>query len=299
MKSRRLFFIIIIILIIALAAVIIYGMAVASGRPTITSVTVESKLSVTFFDIGQGDSALIVTPHNYQILVDGGPDNKIAAKLGQALPFYDHDLDLVILTHPHADHVAGLVEILNRYTVKKIILTGVLHTAPDYLDFLRLIKEKNIPVQVIDRPQDVAPEAGIGLSFLWPRESLAEKKVDNLNNSSIAFKLIYASTSFLFTGDLEEEEMLISSTPPETIKSDVLKVGHHGSNNANSESFLKSVSPRYAVIPVGADNGYGHPHYRTVFNLEKSGALILRTDQAGDIGCQSDGRSVSCSGNSR
>jgi len=250
------------------------------------------QLSVTFFDVGQGDSALIVTPNNYQILVDGGPDNTIAAKLGAALPFFDRDLDLVILSHPHADHVSGLAEVLNRYKIKKIIMTGVVHTAPDYLDFLKLIKDKKIPVQIIDRPQDWSPEAGMSLSFLWPRESLAEKKIDSLNNSSIAFKLIYASTSFLFTGDLEDEEALSSTTEAQLLKSDVLKVGHHGSTNANSALFLQLVLPQYAVISVAADNDYGHPHYRTIYELQKIDARILRTDQEGNITIYSNGKNV-------
>jgi beta-lactamase superfamily II metal-dependent hydrolase len=145
---------------------------------------------------------------------------------------------------------------------------------------------------VIDKPQELSPEAGISLSFLWPEESLAEKKLDNLNNSSIVLKLIYASTSYLFMGDLEDEETLSSTTEARLLKSDVLKVGHHGSTNANSASFLKTVSPRYAIIPVGADNTYGHPHYRTIFNLEKIGAQILRTDQPGDIVVLSDGQKI-------
>ena len=294
MKNYRSAIIITVVIVLALVSLVIYQ----SGQWSFLFVknspaaATAGLLAVTFFDVGQGDSSLIVTPHNYQILVDGGPDNKIAAKLGAALPFYDHDLDLVILSHPHADHVAGLVEILKRYQVKKIIMTGVLHTAPDYLEFLKLVKEKNIPVQVIDKPQELSPEAGIELSFLWPRETLAEKKIENLNNSSIVFKLDYASTSYLFMGDLEDEEKLASSVPAEILKSDVLKVGHHGSTNANSLAFLRAVSPGYAIISVGADNDYGHPHYRTIYNLEKIGAQILRTDQDGDIRILSDGRRV-------
>lgn len=296
MKSRKIFFIIIIVLLAAVSAVALYGLQLSLDKNSRPPVTGAPKLSVTFFDIGQGDSALIVTPQNYQILVDGGPDNRIAAKLGAALPFFDRDLDLVILTHPHSDHVAGLVEVLHRYKIGKIIMTGVVHTAPDYLEFLKLIRDKKIPVQIIDRPQESSPEAGIALSFLWPHETLAEKKIDSLNNSSVAFKLIYASTSFLFTGDLEDEEALSSTTEARLLSSDVLKVGHHGSTNANDFSFLNFVSPKHAVISVGADNDYGHPHYRTVYALEKIGARIWRTDQEGDIKCISDGQKVACSG---
>jgi len=296
MKSRKIFFVIIVIVLLAVLVAAIYGLQLSFSKPQESAVGEVSKLFVTFFDVGQGDSALIITPDNYQILVDGGPDNTIAAKLGAALPFFDRDLDLVILSHPHADHVAGLVEVLNRYQVKKIIMTGVVHTAPDYLDFLKLIRDKKIPVQIIDRPQELSPEEGIKLSFLWPQQPLAEKTIDNLNNSSIAFKLIYASTSFLFTGDLEDEEALSSTTEASLLKSDVLKVGHHGSSNANDFSFLKLASPEQAIVSVGADNDYGHPHYRTIYNLEKLGVQIWRTDRDGDISCASDGQKAVCSG---
>ena len=297
MSQHRSKIIIAAVIVLALISLALYQSGrlsfLSAQSSPVSATSAAGSLSVTFFDVGQGDSSLIVTPQKYQILVDGGPDNTIAAKLGAALPFYDHDLDLVILSHPHADHVAGLVEILKRYRIKKIIMTGAFHTAPDYLEFLKLIKDKNIPVQVIDKPQDFSPEAGIDLSFLWPRESLAEKKLDNLNNSSIVFKMIYASTSYLFMGDLEEEEQLASATPA-VLKSDVLKVGHHGSINANSAPFLKLVSPQYAIISVGAANSYGLPGYRTIHELTQLGTRIFRTDQDGDIKCLSDGNKVSC-----
>ncbi len=298
MSRYRSIIIITAIIVLALVTLALYQSGRMSFLVTKNSLATSTAglLSVTFFDVGQGDSALIVTPRQYQILVDGGPDNAIAAKLGAALPFYDRDLDLVILSHPHADHVAGLVEIIKRYRIKKIIMTGAAHTAPDYLEFLKLVKAKNIPVQVIDKPQDFSPEVGIDLSFLWPRESLAEKTMDNLNNSSIVFKLTYASTSYLFMGDLEEEEQLASATPAAILKSDALKVGHHGSTNANSAPFLQLVSPRYAIISVGADNSYGLPNYRTIHELTALGARIFRTDQNGDVKCPSDGREVNCSG---
>lgn len=245
------------------------------------------KLKIEFFDVGQGDATLITTPNDKRILVDGGPDNSIITKLGGSLPFYDRRLDEVILTHPHADHVAGLVEVLNRYEVGKIVMTGVLHTAPDYLEFLRLAKEKDIPVEIIKEAYDEEVEEGLTVTYLFPTADISGQRFENLNMSSITFKLAYVSTTALFTGDFEGEEMFASSTD---IESDILKVGHHGSYNANDRDFLKAASPRYAVIPVGRDNSYGLPAYRTVYYLFQLGAKVFRTDEDGDVELVSDGR---------
>ena len=247
-----------------------------------------STLSLNFFDVGQGDSSLIITPSGQDILIDGGPDNKVLAKLGQALPFYDQEIELLILSHPHGDHLTGLLQVLFRYQVDKIIMSGVVHTSYDYLEFLKLIKEKNIPVQIIDRTQELTLEPELKLFFLFPDKSLAGERLENLNNSSVVFKLLYASTSALFTGDFEDEEILASSSLD--LRADILKVGHHGSTNANSQSFLAKVKPQFAVISVGRDNQYGLPGYRTVYELKKLGADVLRTDEMGDIKFKSDGR---------
>ncbi|MFA6919122.1 MAG: MBL fold metallo-hydrolase [Patescibacteria group bacterium] len=253
------------------------------------------KLKVIFFDVGQGDASLIITPGGEKILTDGGPDNAVVRKLGEYLPFYDKKIDYIILTHPHADHVAGLVEVLRRYQVGKIFTTGVAHSASDYLEFLDFIKEKNIPVEIIDSREEIALSSGIKINFLYPDKSFEGLKLENLNNSSIAYKLSDASTTFLFMGDLENEEYLASTTPEE-IQSDVLKVGHHGSVNANDKEFLKLVSPEFAIVSVGVDNSYGLPGFRTLHELQKDGSHIFRTDENSDIVCQSDGVLVQCDG---
>lgn len=245
-----------------------------------------STLRLLFFDVGQGDAALIITPAGQTILVDGGPDNAVVEKLGRYLPPTVREIDEVILTHPHSDHVAGLVEVLKRYAVKRVVMTGITHTTDDYLEFLRLIRDKKITAQLIDRPQEELI-GGVVLQYLEPAESFLTARPDNLNNSSIVFRLVYGSSSAMFTGDFEQEELLASSSAP--LKSDLLKVGHHGSTNANSQNFLRAVAPAYAIISVGADNTYGHPHYRTIYYLEQLGAKIFRTDQSGDIEFDSDG----------
>ncbi|MFH1890751.1 MAG: MBL fold metallo-hydrolase [Candidatus Kuenenbacteria bacterium] len=261
----------------------------------------EGLLEVIFFDVGQGDSALINTPRNRQILVDGGPDNAVLEKLAHYLDFNDRYIDIVVLTHPHADHVDGLVSVLKRYEVGEVWMTGVVHTLSKYLEFLNLIKEKNIRAKIIyacssDKQQDIdiigepgctdeiILEPNIKISFLWPVENLTGRKVDNLNNSSITFRLKHSENYFLFTGDIEKEaEYGIIEHRGDYIQSNVLKVAHHGSSVSSIEEFLDLVNPDYAVISVGQDNQFGHPSLRVIRRLERMSVPILRTDLNGDI----------------
>lgn len=278
-------------IIIALTAVRIYQAPVKPGAVLnaydSNAVSAAGNLKLIFFDVGQGDSALIIAPDGEDILVDGGPDNSVVQKLGEHLPYTDRTIEYVILTHPHADHIDGLNEVLKRYEVGKIIMTGINYGTADYAEFQRLIKEKNIPVAIIDKPQDLEI-GGADFKFLEPEKNIAGQQIANLNNSSIVFQLRYVSTTAMFTGDFEDEEKLVSSTID--LKSDVLKVGHHGSTNANERNFLRAVSPQFAVISVGAGNSYGLPGYRTIYYLKQLGAQVFRTDEDGDIKLESDGQ---------
>jgi len=250
----------------------------------------ESKaLEVDFLDVGQGDAILIKTPDHERILIDGGPSGAVVNKLGENLPFFDKKIDLIILTHPHADHLDGLIEVLKRYEVKKILSTGVTHTTPDYLAWLEEIKKQNVPMEIAVAGQTIDFGGGVKMEILYPSEGLAGKSVENLNNTSIVAKLIFGQTSFLFTGDAEaeaEENLLAGNFD---LRADVLKVAHHGSKSSTSDSFLEKVRPKFAVISVGADNQFGHPNAMTLKRLEKIGAEILRTDEDRDVKFLSDG----------
>ena len=250
------------------------------------------ELQVNFLDVGQGDAIYIRTPQDQDILIDGGPDDKVLESLGKVMPFWDREIDVVILSHPHADHVAGLVQILKRYTVKKIYLTGILHTAPDYLAFLEEIKKQKIPVENIKELSTLDFGSETKLEFIYPDRSLLNEKIDNLNNSSIVARLIYKNEKFLFTGDAEspvEKELL---TKKRELSADVLKVGHHGSTTSSTEAFIKAVNPKFAVIEVGKDNSFGHPSLRTLSRLERLNIPFFRTDLLGTITFLSDGEKV-------
>ena len=247
------------------------------------NLSAENKLEVAFLDVGQGDASLIKTPFGQNILIDGGSDYKVIEELEKILPWWDATIDLMILTHPHDDHVAGLIFVLERYDVKKILYTGVVHSAPAYLEWLKIIKAKNIPLVIIDRPQEIIFGDSCVLDIIYPKQSLLGKSVNNLNNSSIIAELDCEDRTVLFMGDaeIEVEEELIKTGNLNRVE--ILKVGHHGSNTSSIQEFLELVNPQKAIISSGKDNKFGHPSLRIIKRLERLGAEILRTDLNGTI----------------
>lgn len=265
-------------------------------KTTSTSAIVSAPLRIYFLDVGQGDSVLIATPEQKYILVDGGPGDAVLAQLGKVLPYNQKKIDTIILTHPHADHLEGLIPVLRRYQVEQIFYSGVPHTTDEFLEWLRLIKEKGIALKKVDHAFVLDVGAGVAFEFLYPFKDLTiEKSVDkNLNNTSVVFRLVYGQTSILFTGDAENpaEEDILKQHPKEKLKSNAIKVGHHGSKTSSGEDFIKAVAPQMAIISAGKDNDYGHPHLRTLRRLERLGIKIYRTDQIGLIELQSNGQTL-------
>jgi competence protein ComEC len=249
-------------------------------------------LAVFFLDVGVGHAIYIRTPHEVDILIDGGPNTKVLTELGEVMPFWDKNIEMLILTHPHSDHVAGLVAVLERYDVGKIYYTGVLHTAPDFLAFLKLVKDNSIPMEIISGYGEIELPDGVMFQFIYPEKELVGMKVESLNDTSIVTKLIYGDNTFLFTGDIEavsEKRILASDVD---ISADVLKVAHHGSASSSSLEFLSAVSPSIAVIQTGKDNRFGHPHLKIVERLKRIGAEVFRNDEIGRILITSDGRDL-------
>lgn len=247
------------------------------------------QLRVSLLDVGQGDSILIQTPYGQNVLIDGGPDDSVTYGLSRNMPWWDRTIDLMILTHPHDDHVSGLLDVIKRYNVKKIAYTGVVHSSPNYLAWLKLVQVKKIPIVIIDQPRKIVLGNDCYLDVLYPFDSLLNKEVENINNSSIAAKLVYKNVKFLLTGDIEKiiEEKLLASNVD--ISAHILKLAHHGSDTSSTEEFLKKVNPDIAIISVGKDNKFGHPNGRIINRLERMGKKFFRTDLDGEVGFVSDG----------
>jgi len=255
-------------------------------------------LEVNFFDIGQGDAIFIETPQRHQILIDGGPSSAILEKLGKVLPFWDRTIDLIILTHPEADHLSGLNEVLKKYKVENILWTGIQRETAEYEEWQRLIEEEKTKegaqIKIAKAHQEIKWSRTVldHLEILFPFENLEGKFFKDSNNTSIVSKLVFGENSFLFTGDIYKEVEKEFIDKELEIDSDILKVAHHGSKTSTSEDFLKVITPEIAVISVGKNNSYNHPHQEVLEVLLKYGIKVFRTDKDGDVKIISDGENL-------
>lgn len=245
---------------------------------------------IYFFDIGQGDSIFIETPNGNQVLIDGGPDNSVLQKLGEVMPFYDHDIDLVILTHSDADHVAGLIEVLKRYGVKNMIYSDIVRDTALYDAWRESVafEEASIVDPVAGKVIDLG--SGATITILHPSGSLVGQAMKKVNNNSVVAMLDYGETEVLLTGDIEkqaERSILLSGI---SVDADILKIAHHGSKTSSIPEFLTAVSPEVAIIQVGAKNRYGHPTPEVLKRLDDFGIKYYRNDTDGNIKVTSDGK---------
>lgn len=267
----------------------------------------KQNLKVDFLNVGQGDSEFIQTPEGHQILIDGGPDSTVLEKLNKRMPFWDKSLDLVILTHPEKDHMQGLLDILQKYKVDYFLWSGIKKDDAENKQLTVLLDKVSSPQNFLSaisgkfQTRIIAAQAGekikagkVEIDILAPFENLAGKDIKNTSNdTSVVSRVIFGKESFLFTGDIDsvEEKALANSAEFTDLKSDVLKVAHHGSKYSTSDLFLAAVKPSAAVIEVGK-NTYGHPTPEVLQRLQKSGIKVLRTDINGDIEMISDGNRI-------
>ena len=247
-------------------------------------------LKVYFFDVGQGDAILIESPTHGRVLVDGGRNRQIVTELGKTLSFGDRRIDAVIATHPDADHIGGLPEVLSRYQVGLLISPGV-ESDNDIDDELRKrAEEEKTPTLTARRGQVLNFSDEITLTILFPNQDVSNWET---NDASIVAKLVYGESSFLLTGDAPiGTENILMSLDKEILDVDVLKAGHHGSRTSTGLTFAEATTPEYAVISAGKDNTYGHPHKEVLNILQKVGAKILNTAENGTIVFETDGQTL-------
>ncbi|MEK7194314.1 MAG: MBL fold metallo-hydrolase [Patescibacteria group bacterium] len=247
-------------------------------------------LKVYFLDIGQGDAILIDSPTHGRVLIDGGPNRKVLSELGKMLPFGDKNIDVVIETHPDADHITGLVDVMNRYKIGTFLEPGV--ESPNKIDdaLEKVVNEKNIPKLLARRGVSIDLGGGAKLLILFPNQDVSSWET---NDASIVAKLTYGKKSFLLTGDsTKNSEYKIMTLGESILDSDVLKAGHHGSDGSTSILYAQTVSPEYAVISAGKNNSYGHPKKSVLNILQKVGAKIVSTIDLGTIEFETDGESL-------
>jgi len=252
----------------------------------------DEKLHVSFLDIGQGDAILIQTPYRQDILIDGGPDPQaVIHELGKKMPFWDRTIDLVILTHPHADHLTGLIEVLKRYRVKQVLFPDLADDSPLYRSWLALVSEKGIESVIASEWQQIKLGSETKLIVLNPPAVPVGEKTPDIDDSGIVLELVMGEISFLFTADISEATEMVLASRRALPLSTVLKVAHHGSDTATSSGFLTVSRPQVAAISAGTDNRFGHPDPEVLIRLEAavSPEHIYRTDASGTIEFITDG----------
>ena len=236
-----------------------------------------SSPEIIFFDIGQGD-AILIQQDNFQILVDGGPDDGIVYELAKQLPWYDKNIEIVVLTHPHDDHIRGLLNVLDQYSVEKIFMNRIEYENRAYEYLLTNYQEKIVEVE----QGDVFEYKNIYGEILYPFVGKAYQE-KNINNESVVILLEMDNYRTLLMGDAEQEveNKLIEKYNLEDIY--LLKVGHHCSRTSTSDMFLSETNPDIAICSCGEDNKFGHPHYETLEKFQTRDVQYLITYQEGNI----------------
>jgi competence protein ComEC len=288
MKQRMLALFTVILCIVSIVAAGCGNSNVQSPQGSIKPV--EAGVAVHFIDVGQGDAILIKTPQK-TILIDSGDVDQKEKKVVQYIKKQGiKTLDIVIATHPHADHIGGMQAIFDAFTVKQIYDSGQTTTTQLYKQYLLTIKQKKIPFAVAHTGENVDLGDGIILEVLAPREPLMTGTNSDLNNNSLVTRLTYGNVSFLLTGDIEKEAETALLKQGSSLKSTVLKVPHHGSNTSSSSAFIKAVKPEAAIISCGINNDYHHPHPSTLKKYEQGNVKIYRTDENGSVVVTTDGK---------
>ncbi len=271
-----------------LLALVVFSSGMTAKKEALAANINQSTFRIDFIDVGQGDAALIQCDGHY-MLVDGG-DSSQASRIYSILRNRSiTNLDVLVATHPHEDHIGGLPGALNCATVGVAYSPVPAYDTETFRNFVKYLNGQGVSITV-PKVGEVFNIGSASVTVLGPLTPSS-----GLNNNSIVLRIVYGSTSFLLVGDAETEEENSILNSGQMIQSTVLKVGHHGSETSSGYRFIREVSPQYAVISVGSGNQYGNPAGDVLSRLRDANVMTYRTDMQGDITCISDGKSVSFS----
>lgn len=244
-----------------------------------------------FFDVGQGDAILIQTPDKQDVLIDGGPDDRLVSLLPRQLGPGNDDLELVVLTHPDSDHVRGLVDVLDRVEVGTVWISDVQTNTEVYDAWRDALAARDINPRIVSQGQRYSLGQWLRFEVLWPPAAgwAVNGAGTPTNEASVILRVVCAGSTAVFTGDASSavEDRILASG--HELRARLFKAGHHGSRSSTSHAFLRAVGPTVAVISVGEKNRYGHPHPAVLERLKMANIEVFRTDLLGTIRFQSDG----------
>ncbi len=262
----------------------------AALRDGVPAAHAEGVLKVAFLDIGQGDAIYIEAPNGRQMIIDGGPESNILEPLSQQMPFGDRSIDVLMVTNPDADHYSGFLDVIKEYSIGALVEPGTVSKTPTYAALEREIVEAGMPHMLARKGMKIIldQEHGVVFDVLFPDQDVSGWTT---NDGSLVGVLSYGSTRVMFTGDgtTTTENAVMLRTDKEVLKSDILKVGHHGSRTSTGDAFVQAVAPKYAVISDGRNNRYKHPHQETLDTLARHDVDVHRTDLEGTVVFISDG----------
>lgn len=273
----------------ALAVILLFLLWEDVRAGDVRSASVGNELKVHFLDIGQGDAIFIETPEGVQVLIDGGPDGTVIRELAELMPFYDRTIDVLVATHPDADHSGGLIDVLERFEISLILITENEHNTATARRFTNSVHEEGAAIVYARAGQLIrlGEEATLLVLFPW-----GDTRAMESNASSIVTKLEYGETAVMLTGDAPKKtELELVGRYGSGLRSDILKAGHHGSRTSTAEEFVAAVRPTTAVISAGRSNRYGHPHTEVIETLVGSGIEVASTAESGRLTFVSDGQS--------
>ena len=261
----------IILLVVIISALFLFSQEILSKK----------QARIIFLDVGQGDAILIISPNGRQVLVDSGKYDDISMKITKYMPFSDRSLDFVIVTHPDIDHIAGFNALLDEYEIGTFIHSGLLAGAPVYRSIAKKVQKYHIPQHQAVAGEKIFLDKDMYLEILSPYTG---QKVEDANSASVVVHLLYRGHDVLLTGDAPQKiEQNLLSLYGKRLKSDILKMGHHGSKNSSGRKFVESVNPQYGIISAGCHNRYGHPSARVLRLLDDLKITELSTCETGDI----------------
>ncbi len=274
------------------AALVMLGMIafLLTAPQLIKQPPVSTELAVHFLDVGQGDAVLIQTPDGYEALIDGGRTRGVLREIAAHQSWWDRNIELVVATHADEDHVGGLVDVLEYYDVDFLLMTEAEGESPGAEAFQEAVTLEGAAVTYARAGQTIKLGASTTIEVLSPKTSTANWRT---NAASVILRVIYGDTAIMLTGDAPANiEDYLVETYGNSLKADVLKLGHHGSKTSTSESFLDTVDPQYAVVSASIDNQYGHPHSNVIGRVFTRGIDTFHTGTDGTVSFYSDGEKV-------
>ncbi len=244
-------------------------------------------LLVAVLNVGQGDAIYIRTPTGQDALFDGGPNDDVTRELAGVMPFWDRQLDLVVASHNHKDHIAGLVDVIERFQVDEIWISGAIHTSQTFADFLSSVKAEQATGAKVQNPK-VGQTKWLGdlsIRILFPLDDLIGQNPPDQHDATLVARLDYGRVCLLLTGDLNQshEQQILKNRGQDVQDCQILKLPHHGSKTALIDQFLVKVNPKLAIISVGQNNSFGHPAPSILSKLADRGIELYRTDQNGRV----------------